>query len=131
MDERLIAAARAAAENAHAPYSGFKVGAALVSDDGALTVGCNLECSSFGATICAERAALAAAIAQGKRSFSAIAVWTDTDEPTPPCGICRQMLADFSPTMKVICACRRDAPLITTIAELLPHTFGPANLGRP
>src|SRR5215475_3700167 len=87
---------------AYAPYSGFRVGAALLGTDGSVTEGCNVENASFPAGICAERSALAAAVARGVRAFESIAIATEAEEPTPPCGICRQVLEEFSPHLLVV-----------------------------
>ena len=87
-NDKLIAAARAARENAHAPYSNFRVGAALRAKSGQIYTGCNVENSTYGLTVCAERVAIFKAISEGERGFDAIAVITDTDQLTPPCGAC-------------------------------------------
>ncbi len=97
----LYKAAEKARVNAHAPYSGFKVGAALLTGDGRVFTGVNVENSSFGATICAERTAFVKAISEGVRDFEAIAV-SAGDEPAVPCGICRQFMSDFAPDLKVV-----------------------------
>src|SRR5512137_2154341 len=99
--------ARRAAARAHAPYSGFRVGALLEDADGGLHAGCNVECASFGLSICAERAALACAVARGHVRFRRIWIYTPTDEPTPPCGACRQMLAEFAPGIEILLLCDR------------------------
>ncbi len=100
--EKWITAARNARELAYAPYSKFKVGAALVASDGRVFEGCNVENLSFGLTMCAERVAIGRAIAEGVREFSAIAIVADTKEPVSPCGACRQVLAEFAPDLKII-----------------------------
>ena len=100
----LIQAAKQARENAHAPYSGFLVGAALLCADGSIFTGCNVENLSFGLTMCAERVAVGAAIAAGKKDFRCIAIVADSDEVISPCGACRQVLAEFHPTLRVISA---------------------------
>ena len=100
----LIQAAKQARENAHAPYSGFFVGAALLCADGSIFTGCNVENLSFGLTMCAERVAVGAAIAAGKKDFRCIAIVADSDEVISPCGACRQVLAEFHPTLRVISA---------------------------
>ena len=100
----LIRAAIQARENAHAPYSGFAVGAALLCADGAVFTGCNIENLSFGLTMCAERVAVGVAVAAGKRDFRCIAVAADTDEPISPCGACRQVLAEFNPGLAILSA---------------------------
>ena len=100
----LIQAAKQARENAHAPYSGFFVGAALLCADGSIFTGCNVENLSFGLTMCAERVAVGAAVAAGKKDFRCIAIVADSDEVISPCGACRQVLAEFHPTLRVISA---------------------------
>ena len=122
--EALLSAARDARARAYAPYSHFAVGAALDTGDGHVFLGCNIENASFGLTMCAERAAVAAAVSGGFRDFTAIAVAGPEDALTSPCGACRQVLAEFNPEMTVIYT-TPDGPVATTVAELLPHSFGP------
>lgn len=122
--EALLAAAREMRAQAYAPYSAFTVGAALESADGTVFTGCNVENASYGLTICAERAALFAAIAAGHRTFERIAVAGPDGALTSPCGACRQVLAEFSPSMTVIYTSPQGTH-VTTVAELLPHSFGP------
>ncbi len=102
--DELIDVARKARVQAYAPYSKFAVGAALLTKSGKFFAGCNVENASLGLTICAERSAVAAAVAEGHADFEAIAVVTDSAEPTLPCGACRQVLAEFNPTMRIIAA---------------------------
>ena len=130
MEEKLIESARRAAQRSYAPYSGFSVGAALLADDGSIYPGCNVESAAFGATICAERAALASAVTDGKTSFRMLAVYTDTDEPTSPCGICRQMLMEFSPEMVILSACRTGRIRRWTLADLLPEAFSESQIKK-
>ncbi|KXK54578.1 MAG: cytidine deaminase [Chlorobi bacterium OLB7] len=118
----LVDAARAALPLAQARYSGFRVAAALLCGDGTIVTGINVECSSYGGTICAERSALVGALSQGKSGFRAIAIATETEGPTMPCGICRQLLHDYAPGATVIAA-GSNATAITTLRELLPHAF--------
>ncbi len=119
---QLIAAARDARENAYAPYSGFRVGAALLTEDGTVYTGCNVENSSLGLTCCAERAAVFAAVTDGVREFLAIAVVAD-GVPVPPCGACRQVLSEFAPDLPVILAGSGSGHRILTLTNLLPEPF--------
>lgn len=127
MDTKLVKMAIKARDVAYAPYSGVKVGAALLADDGTVYTGCNIENASFGATVCAERVALFKAISEGKRGFSAIAIAGGRESVgnTPPCGICRQVLAEHcNPSLKVLIACDGEGAYAkTTLAELLPNSF--------
>lgn len=129
--KELIQAATVAREKAYAPYSRFKVGAALLSADGQVFTGTNVENSSYGLTICAERAAVCRAVAEGQKNYSAIAVVTDLNEPASPCGACRQVLAEFSPDMKVILANTKGKVLVTSVRELLPLAFTSNHLEEP
>ncbi len=122
-DERaLVDAAKAAREHAYAPYSAFTVGAAILAEDGSVFTGCNVENASYPMTICAEQAALAAAIASGHRRFSAIAVAGPAGNKLPPCGGCRQVLAEFAPELTVLYG---DGETFETasLSELLPAQF--------
>lgn len=116
-------AARAAQANAYAPYSQFQVGAALVTDDGRIVSGCNVENASYGLCICAERNAVFAAVASGARSFRALAVTSSADAPVTPCGACRQVLAEFRPSFEVRCYGRDGSERSYSVDELLPHAF--------
>lgn len=107
----------------HAPYSGFRVGAALLCEDGSVYGGCNVEGSSYGNTICAERTALVKAVSEGKKNFSALAVCASTDDICTPCGICRQMLADFSLDLTVLCANQKGEFIVKKLRDLLPMAF--------
>ena len=122
--------AAAAMENAYAPYSGFRVGAAILGDDGSVTEGCNVENASYPAGICAERAAVSSAIARGVRKFTAIVIATEAESPTPPCGICRQVLMEFAPDLAVLSATRSGAEAQWSMSDLLPKAFTPTSLGR-
>ena len=117
-------------ERAYAPYSNFRVGAALLASDGSVAEGCNVESAAYPAGICAERAALAAAVARGQRSFEAIAIATEADDPAPPCGVCRQALIEFSPHLAVISVTRGGRQARWTLDELLPKAFTPRSLER-
>lgn len=118
-DEDLISAAWAARENAYAPYSKFKVGAALLGSDGRIFSGCNVENLSYGLTNCAERVAVGAAVVHGIISFDAVAVVADTEVPISPCGACRQVLAEFG--VRRIILANRNESLEFTLEELLPR----------
>ena len=121
--DRLIAAARVAREHAVAPYSHFKVGAALLSAGGTIYTGCNVENASYGLTMCAERVALFKALSEGERVFRLIAVVADTAEPTPPCGPCRQLLWEFCGDIPVIMATPDRVAATHQMRELLPLPF--------
>ncbi len=125
----LIAAAAAVRAAAYVPYSHFAVGAALLGTSGKVFTGCNVENASFGLTLCAERNALAHAVAEGAHDFSAIAVVTDNG--VTPCGACRQVLAEFNPALTVIVADTAGRHQVYSLADLLPAAFGPAQLPSP
>jgi cytidine deaminase len=128
----LVAAARAARERAYAPYSGFRVGAALLAEQGDVFTAANVENASYGLAICAERSAVVAAVAAGYRSFVAIAVAGNGLDPVTPCGACRQVLREFPKgvDLEVVCAGEAgDGLLTTTLGSLLPESFGPESLG--
>lgn len=128
--EVLCRAAHEARARAYAPYSGFSVGAALLADDGRIFTGANVENASFGLSLCAERTALGAAVAAGVRRFQAIVIASPGGVPAAPCGMCRQVLAEFPPSFPVRCYAERGEPLITDVAGLLPSAFGPAVLAQ-
>ena len=119
----LIEQARAAQQRAYAPYSKFRVGAAVQSGQGNLYGGCNVENASYGATLCAERAAIAVMIAAGETELQAIAVYTESLDLTMPCGICRQVIYEFGKDVRVLVANPREQRELM-IAELLPAPFG-------
>jgi len=121
--ERLVAEARAARERAIAPYSHFKVGAALRLKDGRIVTGCNVENASYGLTVCAERVALLKALSDGFREFTMIAVVADTDNPTPPCGPCRQLLWEYCGDIPVVLANLTAITAHHQLGELLPFPF--------
>ena len=126
----LVDRATAAMERAYAPYSRFRVGAALLGSDGSITEGCNVENAAYPAGICAERAAVAAAVTRGVRTFAAIVIVTEADVPTPPCGMCRQVLVEFAPQLEVVSITRGGAVAKWSMSELLPAAFTPTSMGR-
>lgn len=122
--QTLIRAAMLARENAYAPFSGFRVGAALLCVNGAIYTGCNIENSSYSPTLCAERCAMAKAISEGRRDFAAIAIVGSAREHTMPCGVCRQFLYEFcDEDFPVICAKNESDYIETTLGELFPRGF--------
>jgi cytidine deaminase len=121
--DRLIASARAAREHASAPYSHFKVGAALLGRDGTIYTGCNVENATYALTVCAERVALLKAISEGARDFTTIAVVANTAAPTPPCGPCRQLLWEYCGDITVIMANLTHETARLRMSELLPLPF--------
>ena len=122
-DQELIQAAKAMLERSYAPFSHYAVGAALLGSDGQVYTGCNIESAAFGATLCAERSAIANAFSHGCRSFVRGAVIADSDDYCTPCGICRQLLYEFSDGLVMLC-CKGDGScLALTAEELLPHGF--------
>ena len=127
-DEALIKVAALQRQRAHAPYSKYKVGAAIRSKRNKIHAGANIENASYGLTICAERTAVFAAINAGDREFDTVAIVIDDDRLPSPCGACRQVLAEFAPTMRVILATTGGLRKATTLAELLPDPFLPENL---
>src|SRR5450432_40097 len=124
----LITAAKQARENAHAPYSNFRVGAALRSSSGRIFGGCNVENATYGLTVCAERVAIFKAISEGERGFSAIAVVTDTDSLTPPCGACRQLIWEFCGDVPVTMANLSGKRETIQMKDLFPKPFDQSNL---
>jgi cytidine deaminase len=122
-DEELIGQARAARERAVATFSKFKVGAALLTSDGRIVTGCNIENATYGLTICAERVAMFKALSEGHRSFTRIAVVADTADPTPPCGPCRQILWEFGGNLEVILANLDTTAGRFQLKHLLPLPF--------
>jgi cytidine deaminase len=119
----LIAVARTAREHAHAPYSNFRVGAAVRAKSGRVFTGCNVENATFGLTLCAERVAVFKAISEGERGFDAVAVVADTDTLTPPCGACRQILWEFCGDAEVVLANLRGKVERYRMSALLPKPF--------
>jgi len=127
--DRLVEAAGSVRQRAHAPYSNFAVGSAVLDGDGAIHLGCNVENASYGLSVCAERHAVAAAVAAGAKKLVAVAVVTETSPPTSPCGACRQVLREFG-NLQVILANLKGDRTLTSIAELLPAAFGPEVLAQ-
>jgi cytidine deaminase len=119
----LVDAARRARENAVAGFSKFKVGAALETSDGTVITGCNVENATYGLTICAERVAMFKALSEGHRTFSRVAIVADTEDPTPPCGACRQILWEFGGDLEVILANLTHEKGVHRLKDLLPLPF--------
>ena len=119
----VVGVARAARDRAHAPFSRFKVGAVLETDDGELITGCNIENATYGLTMCAERVAIFKAVSEGHRKFRRVVVVADTEEPTPPCGPCRQLLWEFGGDLEVVLANLQAVKAQHRLSELLPHPF--------
>jgi cytidine deaminase len=128
-EKRLWEAAVAAREHAHAPFSGFKVGAALETADGELVTGCNIENATYGLTVCAERVALLKAVSEGKRRFARVCVVAETERPTSPCGACRQLLWEFCGDVEVVMGNLGRVLLRKRMSELFPLPFDDAALG--
>jgi cytidine deaminase len=129
--DELFAAAEAARARAYAPYSKFKVGAALLAKDGSIVAGCNVENASYGLSMCAERNAIAQLVAGGREDLAAVAIVVDSDPPTPPCGACRQVLDEFAKgnrKLEVRSRTPSGKEAKWTIGELLPHPFTKAFL---
>ncbi len=131
-DAQLIEMAALARSRAYAPYSGFNVGAAVLCSSGAIYAGCNVENSAYPSGICAERSAIAAAIAAGERNIACLAVIADSERPVSPCGMCRQVIAELAPGSRVLLANLRGERVETTPDALLPGAFSAADLpGAP
>lgn len=126
--DALISAAKAAREKAHAPFSNFKVGAALRTASGKVYGGCNVENATYGLTVCAERVAIFKAISEGERKFDAIAVVTDTDALTPPCGACRQLIWEFCGDVPVVMSNLQGKVEELRMSQLFPKPFDSSNL---
>ncbi len=123
MEGDLLKAAEEAWSRAYAPYSGFRVGAALLSRDGRIFTGANVENASYGLSLCAERAAVARAVTEGAREFEMVLLYTDGRRPVAPCGACRQFLFEFNPEMLVVSVCSGGARRQWRVRELLPDPF--------
>ncbi|OAM88852.1 cytidine deaminase [Termitidicoccus mucosus] len=125
---RLEKNAREASARAYAPYSKFAVGAAVLAGSGKIYAGCNVENACYGLGICAERAAVFAAVAAGERAIRCVVIHTPTATPTAPCGACRQVINEFGPEARVVSVCAAAGRIDTTLDKLLPGAFGPGNL---
>jgi cytidine deaminase len=121
--DSLLQAALLARERAHAPFSHFKVGAALEGADGTVITGCNIENATYGLTICAERVAMFKALSEGHRAFTRIAIVADTETPTPPCGACRQILWEFGGNLEIHLANLKKPTGVHQLKDLLPMPF--------
>ncbi len=122
--EILVDKAKEARKNAYAPYSKFKVGAAVLADNNEIYTGVNVENASYGLTICAERVAVFKAVSEGAKQIKAVAIVADTDAPVPPCGACRQVILEFATKeCKIVMANLQGKKMIKTIDELLPYSF--------
>ncbi|NLW16223.1 MAG: cytidine deaminase [Firmicutes bacterium] len=129
--QELILAAQEARSRAYAPYSQYQVGAAVRAASGKIYTGCNVENASYGLTICAERVALAAAVAAGEREFSALAIAAGDGTPGMPCGACRQFMAEwFTPQVPIVVVSSQGQRRQVTFGELLPAPFGPKSLAE-
>lgn len=126
--KKLRAAARTAAAKAYAPYSRFRVGAAVLTESGRVFAGCNVENASYGLCNCAERTAIFSAVAAGERKIKCVVVFTPTNTATAPCGACRQVIFEFGSEVRVHCFCRGGDLIDGSIRSLLPAAFGPDNL---
>ena len=126
--KKAISIAKRTRELAYTPYSNFKVGAAVVTKEGTIYSGCNIENASYGLTICAERVAIFKAISEGERDFDFLVIVTDTQNPTTPCGACRQVMREFGQTLEIIITNLKGDEKRMTLSQLLPDSFGPEDL---
>ncbi len=122
-DRELLSLAREAARNAYVPYSQFPVGAAVECADGSVFTGCNVENAAFGSTICAERTAIVKAVSEGHTEFRRIAIYGEGKNYCMPCGACRQVMAEFSPEMEVLCTKAGGSYVSYSLSKLMPYTF--------
>ncbi|MGE5559237.1 MAG: cytidine deaminase [Bacillota bacterium] len=129
-EDALFTAAKNAALKAYAPYSGFRVGAALLAEDGRIFTGCNVENASYGMTVCAERTVALKAVSEGAQRFSQIAIYAESDPVCPPCGACLQFLSEFGPDVEVIMINHKGDLRRKILMELLPLGFGYGHLGK-
>lgn len=127
-EDALVQAAIAAREQAYAPYSKFKVGAAVETEDGTVYGGCNVENVTFGLTRCAEQVAIIKAVSEGHRRFKRIAVVTATDPPATPCGLCRQLMVEFALDLEIVLVNMSGRREHTTLSAIMPFAFRPADL---
>jgi cytidine deaminase len=127
-DLQLLKAAEEAKNKAYVPYSKFRVGAALLTKEGKVYTGCNIENASFGATNCAERTAIFKAVSEGEKEFAAIAINTDAESLTFPCGICRQVMVEFAHDLKLIIGNPEGKYKVFTMDDILPNSFSPKDL---
>jgi cytidine deaminase len=127
----MILSAKNVSKVSYSPYSKFPVGAAVITKDGQIFKGCNVENASYGLSICAERTAIFHMVAQGKRQIAAVVIYTPTATPATPCGACRQVISEFGPDALIIGVCDGPAVFTKKLSELLPAAFGPDNLGEP
>jgi cytidine deaminase len=124
MNDKLVSQAKRVCQLAIARYSNFKVGAALVTSEGDIFTGCNIEVSSYGLTICAERVALFKALSEGAKDFKKLVIYTETEDFCPPCGACRQVIWDFAPEISIILVNKKNQEKVLSISELYPQAFG-------
>ncbi|MBN1312851.1 MAG: cytidine deaminase [Anaerolineae bacterium] len=124
----LVAQAKQSSKHAYSPYSNFPVGAAVLTTEGNIFTGCNVENASLGLTICAERNAIFHMVAEAQRQIVAVVVYTPTPTPSAPCGACRQVINEFGPSAQIISVCDGPDVLHMPLSELLPHAFGPIDL---
>lgn len=129
-DKKLVKKAMEAKKNAYVPYSKFPIGAALLTKAGKVYTGCNIECASYGATNCAERTAIFKSVSEGDKDIEAIAVVSDLDDYTYPCGICRQVIVEYGKDIKLIIAKSEEDFRVHTISDLLPNSFSPDDLKK-
>jgi cytidine deaminase len=127
---QLAALARSARRRSHSPYSGFRVGAALLTKGGAVYTGCNVEISTYALTLCAERTAMFKAVSEGERRFVAMAIAGDEEGFTAPCGACRQVMMDLAGDIDIVLTDAKRRIRVHRLEELLPHPFGAGNLRR-
>ena len=122
-NEKLIEVAKKAKEFSYSPYSKFRVGAALLCEDGSVYTGCNVENAAYGPSNCAERTAIFKAVSEGNKKFKKIAIISDQASPTYPCGVCRQVMSEFAPNLEIIAAGMDGGFIVTNLKDLLPNQF--------